>query len=44
MDPEYLPAKIQLCQDLLRLGDETRAGSSPPRSSARMATTWSPTT
>jgi tetratricopeptide (TPR) repeat protein len=23
LDPEYLPAKVQLCQDLLRLGDET---------------------
>jgi tetratricopeptide (TPR) repeat protein len=23
MDPEYGPAKLQLCQDLLRLGDET---------------------
>src|SRR6185312_12733551 len=23
IDPEYLPAKIQLCQDLLRLGDES---------------------
>ena len=22
MDPDYLPAKVQLCQDLLRLGDE----------------------
>ena len=22
LDPDYLPAKIQLCQDLLRLGDE----------------------
>jgi tetratricopeptide (TPR) repeat protein len=23
VDPDYLPAKIQLCQDLLRLGEET---------------------
>ena len=23
LDPDYLPAKVQLCQDLLRLGDET---------------------
>ena len=23
MDPDYLPAKVQLCQDLLRLGEET---------------------
>jgi tetratricopeptide (TPR) repeat protein len=23
MDPDYMPAKLQLCQDLLRLGDET---------------------
>ena len=23
LDPDYLPAKIQLCQDLLRLGEET---------------------
>jgi tetratricopeptide (TPR) repeat protein len=23
LDPDYLPARIQLCQDLLRLGDET---------------------
>ena len=23
VDPDYMPAKIQLCQDLLRLGDET---------------------
>ena len=22
LDPDYLPAKVQLCQDLLRLGDE----------------------
>ncbi|MEO1997327.1 MAG: tetratricopeptide repeat protein, partial [Planctomycetaceae bacterium] len=24
LDPAYLPAKVQLCQDLLRLGDEQR--------------------
>jgi len=24
LDPKYLPAKVQLCQDLLRLGDEQR--------------------
>ena len=24
LDPSYMPAKIQLCQDLLRLGDEIR--------------------
>ncbi len=23
LDPEYMPAKVQLCQDLLRLGDES---------------------
>lgn len=23
IDPDYLPAKVQLCEDLLRLGDET---------------------
>ena len=29
-DPEYLPAKIQLAQDLLRLGDETEGWSPRP--------------
>ncbi len=27
VDPSYLPAKLQLCQDLLRLGDETEGWS-----------------
>ena len=44
MDPEYGPAKLQLCQDLLRWEMRLMAGRSLPKFLAKMATTSSPTT